>query len=277
MKHLHLTLFLTFLLGITRLSAAPLNVVAAENFYGNLAEQIGSSSVNVTSIMSNPKQDPHEFQTDATTAKAIALADVVIYNGIGYDDWMEKLLGARGKPNRIVIKVSDLIGAKMGDNPHIWYAPTTMPALAEKLAQIFGKPQAASSFQKSMQPLLEKIAALKGKTSGMKVTATEPVFDDMAKALGFTMLNYDYQLAIMNDTDPGFQQTANFEKSLTSHTATLLFYNSQVTGPSTQRMQSIAKKQGIPTVGVTETQPLNSKNYVDWMLTELLEIEKALK
>ena len=121
-------------------NAARLNIVAAENFYGGVAQQIAGNSADVTSIMSNPNQDPHEFTTDAATARAVADADIVIYNGIGSDDWMDKLLGAQGKSGRIVIRVADLIGAKAGDNPHIWYNPRTMPALAAKLVEILKQP-----------------------------------------------------------------------------------------------------------------------------------------
>lgn len=256
---------------------AETKIVAAENFYGDVAQQIAGSSAHVTSIMSNPNQDPHEFQTDAGTAKAVADADIVIYSGIGYDDWMEKLLGTQGKADRVVIKVSDLIGAKDGDNPHIWYDPKTMPALAEKLGSVLNNADGAKTFSESLKPLLERIEKLKAKTTGVKVTATEPVFGYMASALGFDMLNPEYQLAVMNDTDPSFEQTANFEKSLTSKTAKILFYNNQVTDPSTERMQAIAKKSGVPIVGVTETQPLDQKTYVGWMLSELDEIEAALK
>lgn len=269
--------FLGLALSARAQTPAPVNIVAAENFYGDVAQQIAGPSAQVTSIMSNPNQDPHEFQTDAKTAKAVADADIVIYSGIGYDDWMDKLLGAQGKPHRVVINVSSLIGARDGDNPHIWYDPKTMPALAAKLGEILHAPAAAANFTDSLSPELNKIAALKPKCAGLKVTATEPVFGYLAAALGFEMLNYPFQIAVMNDTDPSFQQTADYEKSLTSRTVKILFYNSQVSDPTTQRMQALAKANNIPVVGVTETQPLEAKSYQDWMLRELASIEAALK
>ncbi|MEM8952654.1 MAG: zinc ABC transporter substrate-binding protein [Verrucomicrobiota bacterium] len=256
--------------------AEELKIVAAENFYGSVAEQIAGSSATVTSILSNPNQDPHEFQTNAETAKAVADADIIIYSGIGYDDWMDKLLGVQGKDSRTVIRVSDLIGAKDGDNPHIWYNPKTMPALATKLGDVLKNPATATQFINSLKPLTEKIAELKKKTAGIKVTATEPVFGYMAAALGFEMLNYDYQLAVMNDTEPSFKQVADFEDSLKSKTAKILFYNRQVTDPSTSKMESLAKDNDVPIVGVTETQPLDQKTYLEWMLSELSGVEKAL-
>ena len=277
MKNITLLLSVTSLLGVSQLRSQPVSIVAAENFYGGVAAQVAGASAKVTSIMSNPNQDPHEFQTDVNTAKAVAGADIVIYSGIGYDAWMEMLLASQAKSGRVVIKVSDLIGAKDGENPHIWYDPKTMPLLAAKLAEILNKPDAGAKFSDSMKPLLDKIAELRVKATGIKVTATEPVFGYMAAALGFEMLNYDYQVAVMNDTEPSFKETAAFEKSLTTKTAKILFYNSQVTDPSTKRMQAIAKSNGVPVVGVTETEPDEAKSYVQWMLSQLAGVESALK
>ncbi len=262
-----------------------LKIVAAENFYGGAARQIAGDGASVTSILSNPNQDPHEFTTTASTAKAVADADIIIYSGIGYDSWMDKLLGTKGKPDRVVICVASLIGAQDGDNPHIWYAPKTMPALADKLARVLAGRSSeqrdiyrinADNFKKSMQPVLDKINALKAGGQGVAVTATEPVFGYMSDALGLKMLNYDFQVSVMNDTEPSVDQTAAFEKSLTTKSAKILFYNSQVSDPTTDRLKKIAQQAGIPIIGVTETQPLDRKNYVDWMLQELNEVEAGL-
>ncbi|HUB67712.1 MAG TPA: zinc ABC transporter substrate-binding protein [Candidatus Methylacidiphilales bacterium] len=259
--------------------------MAAENFYGGVAKQIAGSSATVKSILTNPNQDPHEFTTNASTAKSVADADIVIYSGISYDPWMDKLLGTAGKPNRVVINVADLIGGKDGDNPHIWYDPKTMPALGTKLVEVLSKlnPDKSTVYQKrlddfnaSMKPELDKIAQIKASSSGLEVTATEPVFGYMSGALGFKMLNYDFQVNIMNDAEPSADQTAAFEKSLTSHTAKILFYNSQVTDPTTDRIKKIAQQSGVPIVGVTETQPPDQKSYVGWMLHELDGVQAAL-
>jgi zinc/manganese transport system substrate-binding protein len=274
-------------LGLTSLvaHADSLKIVAAENFYGGVAGQITGDGASVTSILTNPNQDPHEFTTNASTAKSVADADIVIYSGISYDPWIDKLLGSAGKPNRVVINVADLIGARDGDNPHIWYDPRTMPALGTRLVEALSKfePAQAGAFQKrlddfktSMKPELDKIAAINAASAGLEVTATEPVFGYMADALGFKMLNYDFQVKIMNDAEPGADQTAAFEKSLASKTAKILFYNSQVTDPTTERIRNIAKKSGVPVVGVTETEPPDQKSYVGWMLHELDGVEAAL-
>ena len=262
-----------------------LKIVAAENFYGGVAKQIAGDSAIVTSILTNPNQDPHEFTTNASTAKSVADADIVIYSGISYDPWMEKLLGTNGKLDRVVIKVADLIGAKDGDNPHIWYDPRTMPALATKLADVLVSKHSVLGFlylrhliefRSSMKPELDKIAEIKASSAGLEVTATEPVFGYMAGALGFKMLNYDFQVKIMNDSETSADQTAAFEKSLTSKTVKILFYNSQVTDPTTDRIQKIAKQSGVSIVGVTETQPPDQTSYVGWMLHELNGVQAAL-
>lgn len=253
-----------------------IKIVAAENVYGGIAKQIGGSSVEVTSILNNLQQDPHEFQVDSATAMAIADADVVIYNGIGYDSWMEKILLMQGSKTCHVIKVSDLVSSKPGDNPHLWYDPRAITLLTKNVSSLLAKPSAFDEFTISMKPLLEKMACLKKKYAGTKVTATEPLFGPMAEALGLDMINKGYQLAVMNGTEPSFQQTADFQESLINKKVRLLFYNSQVVDPSTKRMQSIAQQNDISIIGVTEIQPPTAKNYQEWMMGELTQVEKAL-
>jgi len=254
-----------------------LKIVAAENFYGGVAQEIAWNSADIVSIMNNPNQDPHEFTTSAATAMAVANADIVIYNGLGYDDWMDKLLATQGKNGRIIIRVADLIGARSGDNPHIWYDPRTMPALATRLAEILKRPANLAAFQKEMSVVTSKIAQIKSAKSGTVVTATEPVFGYMADALGFRMENYGFQLAVMNDTEINFQQASDFVKSLHDKSTKILFYNSQVTDPVTQSMQEVAKKCGVTVIGVTETQPQDMGSYAEWMLSELNQVEVALE
>jgi len=270
--------------------ADTIRIVAAENFYGGVAHEIAGDTATVTSILTNPNQDPHEFTSDAATAKAVADADIVIYNGLGYDGWMDKLLGVGGKKGRIVIRVADLIGAKDGDNPHIWYDPQTMPALVDRLAIELEKLKEEAHgvskqliyefrselFRKSFEPITSEVASLKAQYGGTTVTATEPVFGYMSSALGFKMLNYDFQVNIMNDTEPSAAQTAAFEKSLDPKTVKILFYNKQVTDPTTERLKKLAIAADVPIVGVTETQPASQKTYVDWMMSELHATEDAL-
>jgi len=277
-----LTTFAT-LIG-TAQAADKTRIVAAENFYGTLATQIGGEYVDVSSILSNPDDDPHLFETSASTAKALASADIVIYNGADYDPWMDKLLSASTGQTRKTIVAADLIGAKSGDNPHLWYHPATFPAVAAALEAELEKRDPAhaagfkanlASFDAAFADVLKQADAIKSKYAATKVTATEPVFGYMATALGFTMLNYDFQVAIMNDTEPSPRQVADFEQSLKDGSARILFYNSQVTDETTKRLLEIARSNKVAVVGVTETQPA-ATTIPSWFAGQLHEVDQAL-
>jgi zinc/manganese transport system substrate-binding protein len=196
---------------LTQARAEPLAIVAAENFYGDVADQIGGQNVTVTSILTNPDQDPHLFEASASTARNLATARVVIFNGADYDPWMSKLLSASRASGRTIIEVAKLVGRKAGDNPHLWYDPKIMPAFATALAATLAKldPEHAPDyetrrgrFEASLKPLNDKIAALSQQYAGTAVTATEPVFGYMADAIKLKVRNQRFQLAIMNNTEP---------------------------------------------------------------------------
>ena len=160
----------------TRAADSKIAVVAAENFYGDVAQQIGGDRVSVVSILSNPDQDPHLFETSPAVVRQIAAAQIVIYNGADYDPWMEKLLKVTPKPGRVVIVAADLMHKKAGDNPHLWYDPPTMPAVAHgarRRARARPIPPTSDdyaarlkTFLASLAPLNEKIAAIRGKYAG---------------------------------------------------------------------------------------------------------------
>jgi zinc/manganese transport system substrate-binding protein len=259
-------------------------VVAAENFYGDIARQIGGDKVNVVSIMNNPEQDPHLFETTPGIVRQIADAQIVIFNGANYDAWMEKLLAAAPRPNRIVINAAQLTGAKPGDNPHLWYAPRTMPAVAKAITEAFGKADAANANDyalrlvatlASFERINLRVALMKSRHAGQPVTATEPVFGPMADALGLTVRNQRFALAMMNDTEPSARDVAAFENDLKGKKVKLLLYNSQVSEKLTQRLRDIANKAKVPVVGVSETLPANT-SFQDWMLGQLDAVDKAL-
>ena len=262
----------------------PIAVVAAENFYGGIARQIGGDRVAVTSIMSNPDQDPHLFETTPSTVRQIAAARIVVLNGADYDPWMEKLMQVAPRPGRTAIVAADLVHKKAGDNPHLWYDPATMPAVAKALAATLSAADPAhghdytarlKSFLASLAPIDAKIAALRGKYAGTPVTASEPVFGYMAGALGLTMRNERFQLSIMNDTEPSARDVAAFEQDLKQHKVKVMFYNKQASDKSVQRLVDLAHKAKIPVVGVTETMPANV-SFQEWMLGEINDTAKAL-
>lgn len=269
-----------------RLAAAaePVPVVAAENFYGDVARQIGGPDVAVTSILSNPDQDPHLFEASASALRAISTARIVIYNGIDYDPWAEKLLRVSQSAQRTVIVVAPLIGRKTGDNPHVWYDPATMPALARALADELTKTDPAhgaeyrqrlAQFQHSMEPVAAKISALRQRLLGTEVTATEPVFGYMLAALGMKVRNERFQLAVMNNTEPSASDLTAFENDLKTQQVRLLVYNRQASDRLAERMVSIAKAAHIAIVAVSETEPPET-TYQAWLMSELDAVDHAL-
>ncbi|MGO9135657.1 MAG: metal ABC transporter solute-binding protein, Zn/Mn family [Methylovirgula sp.] len=271
-------------LSFARAEAEPITIVAAENFYGDVAQQIGGANVKVISILSNPDQDPHLFEASASTARAISSARIVVSSGIDYDPWMEKLLVAAKSTDRKSIVVADLIGKKVGDNPHIWYDLAAIEAYAKTLADELGSADPTHKsdyqsglmrFQQSLKPIKAEIAALHARLAGAKVTATEPVFGYMLAALGMESLNQKFQLAVMNNTEPSASDVAAFETDLKTKRVRLLVYNGQASDPIAERMRKIAEESHIPIVAVTETEP-PGVTYQGWLKDELDAVDRAL-
>ena len=279
-----LSIALLAMVTVARAAEGKIEVVAAENFYGNVAEQIGGDRVSVVSILNNPDQDPHLFEVSPAVIRKVAAAQVVLYNGAGYDPWVEQVLSATAKPGRVAIVAADLMQRKSGDDPHLWYDPATMPAVARALATALAAADPAhkddyaarlATFLASLAPLDAKIAAIREKYAGTAVTATEPVFGNMAQALKLTMANERFQLAIMNDTEPSARDIAAFERDLKDRKVRVLFYNKQAPTKLVQHLIELARAAKIRVVGITETAPAGS-SYQDWMLMELDETQRAL-
>ena len=265
-------------------SADPINVVAAENFYGDIAQQTGGDNVAVTSILSSPDQDPHLFEASPSTARALAGAKVVIVNGADYDPWMEKLLKANKTPGRKEILAAALAGKKAGDNPHLWYNPATVKAVAKKLSVELASidpahkadyEKGAAPFVDLLKPLDAKIAEMRKKYAGSPVTASEPVFGYMAELLGLKVHNEKFALAVMNNTEPSASDVAAFQNDLKGHKVKVMLYNAQASEPAVQRLVQMAKDEKIPVVGVSETEP-PGVTYQQWMTSQLDALDKAL-
>ncbi|OAJ58335.1 cation ABC transporter substrate-binding protein [Paraburkholderia ginsengiterrae] len=263
---------------------AKIPVVAAENFYGDVVQQLGGDRVEVTSILSNPDQDPHLFEASPKTARALQHASLVVYNGADYDPWMAKLLAASKGTQRVTIVAADLTGKKGGDNPHLWYDPATMPKVARAVREALAAADPAhksaydanlAKFLDSLKPVDAKVAELRSRYAGVPVTATEPVFGYMSEAVGLTMRNLRFQLATMNDTEASAADIAAFERDLREKRVRVLIYNSQATEALTKRMLKLAQQSKVPTMSVTETEPAG-KTYQTWMLTQLDALAAAL-
>lgn len=264
-----------------------LQAVGIENQYADVIAQVGGRYVDVRAIMSNPNTDPHEFEASPTVAREIAKADLVVENGLGYDDWADKILAAAPNPKRVTINVQHLLKLP-GDtpNPHLWYDPKTMPAVAMAVADALAKadPDHAAAFKAnarkfdaSLDAWRAAIAAFRKDYPDTPVAVTEPVADDLVTALGAKRLTPEaLEMAAMNDTDPSPQDVARQEALFTGHKVKVFLYNQQVTDALTDRFLKTAKARGIPVVSVYETMPEPGFTYQSWMLAETRAIRKAV-
>jgi zinc/manganese transport system substrate-binding protein len=264
---------------------ARIPVVAAENFYGDVVHQLGGNHVDVTSILSNPDQDPHLFEASPKTARALQHASIVVYNGADYDPWMAKLLAASKNAKRTTIVAADLVGKESGANPHLWYDPATMPTVARAVSAALEQADPShkadydanlAKFLDSLKPIGDKVAALHARYAGVPVTATEPVFGYMSNAIGLDMRNQRFQLAAQNDTEASASDIAAFERDLREKRVRVLIYNGQASEALTKRMLKLAQESHVPTVSVTETQPAG-KTFQQWMLAQLDALSVSLE
>jgi zinc/manganese transport system substrate-binding protein len=270
--------------------AAPPAVISAigvENEYADVIAQIGGSYVRVTAIESDPNTDPHTFEVSPRIARQIAQADLIVENGLGYDDWADKMIAAAPKAGRQVINVQHLRGLPDSTpNPHLWYDPATMPAVAQALVTDLARLQPdhagyfqarAARFGAALKPWFAAIAAFKAAHPGTPVAVTEPVGDYMLQAAGTDIMTpFTLQAAIMNGTDPAPQDVTTQNALFTRHQVAVFVYNQQVTDPLTQSFLNLAKRNGIPVVGVYETMPAPGYTYQAWMLAEVVAMQKAV-
>ncbi len=263
-----------------------MQIVAAENFWGSLVSQLGGSCVNVTSIVTDPNADPHEYESSAADARGIANARFVIVNGVGYDDWALKLISANNDTNQTVLNVANLLGVPNGSNPHLWYNPTyvnkTVKQMYLDLVQI--DPSHAAYYAKqyanlttSLEGYNSRIVQIKQQFAGTKVASTESIFVYLANATGLDLVSPPaFMDAVAEGTDPPAQSVAEFQNQLENGSVSVLVYNEQTVTPLTTQMKQIAVENNVTIVGVTETiQPPNVPFQV-WMNGQLLQLQNAL-
>ena len=274
-------------LGLAQTAPGPINAIGVENEYADVIAQIGGRYVRVSAIETDPNTDPHSFEVSPKVATKIAAADLIVKNGIGYDDWAAKIIAAAPKAARQVIDVQQLLNLPDSTpNPHLWYDPKTMPVVADAVAKALAAllpAQAAyfltnaAKFRASLQPWDAAIADFDKAFSGTPVAVTEPVGDDMLQAAGADIVTpFSLQAAIMNGTDPSPQDVTTQNDLLTGHKVKVLVYNQQVTDPLTQSFLNLARQNGVPIVGVYETMPEPGYDYQSWMLAEVDALRRAV-
>ncbi len=269
-------------------SGGVVQVVVAENFWGSIAAQVGGSHVKVISIINDPNADPHSYEPTSQDARTVADAQYVIYNGVGYDAWMDRLLAANPSASRAELNIGDFFGKVDGDNPHMWYNPDYVKSIVDKIRGdlMAIDPTDADAFKQSAQAYLTTglsqynalIADIKAKYSGTPVGATESIFAYMSPALGLNLITpLSYISAVSEGIDISAADEAAVEQQIEQKQIKILIYNSQNTPPNIQILLDDAKTQGIPVAPVTETLVPVTATFQDWQAAELQGIENALR
>jgi zinc/manganese transport system substrate-binding protein len=264
-----------------------INAIGTENEYANVMSQIGGSYVHVSSILNNPNTDPHTYEASPSVAQEVSAAQLIVQNGVGYDNFMNTIESGSPNSSRKVLVVQNLLGLPATTaNPHLWYAPTTMPRVAQAVASALAglQPSHASYFQAQLQkfdasltPWFNAIAGFKTAYAGTPVATTEPVADYLLQAMGADNLTpFPFQADIMNGVDPAPEDISLENGFFTSHRVKVFCYNQQVTNALTVSIRLNAVNAGVPIVGVYETMPTPGYDYQTWMLAEVRAIEKAV-
>jgi zinc/manganese transport system substrate-binding protein len=273
----------------TNSSGTVIQVVAAENFWGSLVKQLGGIRANVTSIVSDPNTDPHEYESNPEDARLITNAQFVIVNGAGYDTWALDILSAESTPNQVVLNVQELINQPVTANPHFWYSPyytnDTVAAMYRDLVAI--DPADTSYFHQQYANLNASLwseymsleVEIKNTFGGLPVASTESIFVYMANATGLDVVSPPaFMQAVAEGNDPPAQSVAQMENLMTGGNSSVrvLVYNLQTVTPLTEYVKGLAAECGIPTIGVTETIQPPGTTFQAWMQTELNYLYNAL-
>jgi zinc/manganese transport system substrate-binding protein len=267
-------------------ASTPIVAVGAENEYADVISQIGGKYVQTTAIESNPNTDPHTFEASPSVAHTVSEAKLIVQNGLGYDDYMTQIEKASPSSGRQVIDVQKLLGLPDSTrNPHLWYDPKTMPAVAAALVKSLSALDPsqksyfaanAKKFDASLKPWTNALAAFKKAYPSAPVATTEPVGDYMLEAAGTSNKTpWTLQADIMNGVDPSPQDITLQNGLLANHKVKVFVYNQQVTDSITQQFLATAQKGHVPVVGVYETMPIGY-HYQSWMMAELNALKKAV-
>jgi zinc/manganese transport system substrate-binding protein len=270
-------------------SGGVIPVVAGENFWGSLVSQMGGTHVNVTSIVTDPNTDPHEYESSAADARAITDACLIIINGAGYDTWALNEIAAANTLHQTVLNVQELLGEPGDANPHFWYSPyyvnTTVRAMYKDLVSIdpanagYYKQQYSSLNSSLWNSYMKQEQIIRQQFSGTPVASTESIFAYMANATGLKIITPTaFMEAVAEGNDPSAQDIATFQNQLNGGNGTVrvLVYNAQTVTPLTQSLLALAAKNEIPYIRISETiQPPNF-SFQAWMQGEVGELQNAL-
>jgi zinc/manganese transport system substrate-binding protein len=264
----------------------PVRVLAVENFYASLVNQIGGLCVTTTTILSNPDTDPHEFQPTANDVRSYQGAQLVLEDGLGYDDFSDKIIATLAS-RPAVVNAGDVVGLQAGANPHVWYSAgyvdRVRAAILSNLKQL--APAASAYFDAQAAALDQQLATyhnlidqIASQFGGTPVGSTESIFVDMADATGLSLISpSEFMNAISEGNDPSARDVAAFHNQIQNHQIKVLVYNTQTVTPLTEQLKSLAQQNDIPIVGVSETMPLGAQTFQGWQASELELLRQALQ
>jgi zinc/manganese transport system substrate-binding protein len=265
---------------------ATLHVVAAENVWGSIVAEIGGDRVTVSSVLSDPNADPHEYESKVAVSEEFATAAYVVVNGAGYDTWAQRLLDADPSSSRRVLDVAVLLGKRPGDNPHFWYGPAYVERVADRMrddlialdpsgrAYYEGRRRA---FEAALRPYRAELAAIRHDFHGRPVGATENIVVYLARAVDLRLISPPaFMQAVANGTEPPVSSVAEFERQIAARRIAVLLYNAQTVGAVTTNAQRQARRAGIPIVTVTETVVPPKARFEDWQTNQLRSLYAAL-
>lgn len=267
-------------------SAGPeVRVVAVENQYGSLVAQLGGKGVRFRSVITNPDADPHEFQTNFAVVRAYQASDLVVENGLGYDDFSDKIMDTlTRKP--VIINAGDVLGLKAGDNPHVWYDPEAVDRLCQAITKALKqvRPAGSAYFDARakdcagrLAPYHEAVSRIRQRFAGTPVGATESIFVPMAQAAGLNLISPPGLMnAVAEDAAPSVKDLARFKQQIQEKQIKVLVYNNQTSGTLTLLLRNMAEQAGIPVVGVSETLAPVDASFETWQIAQLKALEHAL-
>ena len=272
---------------VALLAAGQIHVVAAENFWGSIAAQVGGNRVQVTSIITNPATDPHDYEPNAQDARTIAGAQMVIVNGVGYDPWAPKLVAGNPVGGRVVLTVGNLVGVKPGGNPHRWYSPANVRQVANAIVADYTKldPKDAAYFRaqrttfetKGLAEYNTLIATIRRKYHGVALGASESIFAPLAQALGLRLITpYAFLKAISEGTDPTAADKTTIDRQIAKKEIKVWVFNSQNSTPDVARLTEAARKRRIPVATITETMTPATASFEQWQVRQLKALAAAL-
>ncbi|WP_164506018.1 metal ABC transporter solute-binding protein, Zn/Mn family [Companilactobacillus insicii] len=283
-KLIALVMIMVILGGCTQTEHSQNTITTTVNTYKEPVQSVVGNKYKVESIIKSVNVDPHSFSPSNNNAKQIADSKLIVSNGLGYDDWVNKLVTANSQDKNLIDFASEVLHKKNGDNEHIWFGVSNVQKLSNSVYEKMSKNDPKNKdyykdnyqkYSKRLDKLIIRENKLKQKLNGKKAYVTEPLPYYLLKDLGVTIDNQHFAKAIEDDTDPSISDIENMQRGLKNHKVDFLVVNKQVTSGIITKMTSLAKKNNVPIIYFTETLPSNL-GYYQWMNDNLNQIEKIV-